>query len=206
VPLRAHLGLYDDETALLCHWHVPEAHYLESWGDVRAHDGTVSLAPAADRAALRRQDGDRGARRAARVRRAERLRRRPRDVARDAKDATDFETFWERRCTTASCRARRGDEDGVRGGRTARRAEGADGLEVVFQPDPYMVDGRFANNGWLQELPHPITKLVWDNAAFLAPATAERLGVASGDVVELARGDAKLRIPAWIVPGHARTR
>ena len=55
--LRVHLGLYHDETAELCHWHVPEAHYLESWGDVRAFDGTVSLDPAADRAALRRPHG-----------------------------------------------------------------------------------------------------------------------------------------------------
>src|SRR5262249_43341534 len=77
-------------------------------------------------------------------------------------------------------------------------------------------DGRFANNGWLQELPKPITRLTWDNAALLSPATAKELGVALGDythggehggyhqpVIELRVGEEKVRAPAWIVPGHA---
>ena len=59
------------------------------------------------------------------------------------------------------------------------------GLEIVFRPDPYIGDGRYANLGWLQELPRPITKLTWDNAALIAPATAARLGVSNNDVVQL---------------------
>src|SRR5262249_436025 len=73
------------------------------------------------------------------------------------------------------------------GGPTAPPGE-ADGLELVLRPDPYVLDGQFANNGWLQELPRPLTKLTWDNAALLAPATAERLGLTSEDVVELSIG------------------
>jgi molybdopterin-containing oxidoreductase family iron-sulfur binding subunit len=88
--------------------------------------------------------------------------------------------------------------------------------ELVFQPDPTLYDGRFANNGWLQELPKPITRLTWDNAALMSPATAKELGVALGSyahggehggfhqpVIELRLGESKVRLPAWIVPGHA---
>src|SRR5207248_5865035 len=89
-------------------------------------------------------------------------------------------------------------------------------LELVFQPDPTIYDGRFANNGWLQELPKPITTLTWDNAALMSPATARRLGVGLGrsthggehggysvDVIELAAQGRRLWVPVWIVPGHA---
>jgi Fe-S-cluster-containing dehydrogenase component len=77
------------------------------------------------------------------------------------------------------------------------------GLEVVFRPDPSVYDGRFVNNGWLQELPKWLTKLTWDNAALLAPGTADRLNLVSGDVVEVKQGSSTLRIPVWIAPGHA---
>jgi molybdopterin-containing oxidoreductase family iron-sulfur binding subunit len=86
-------------------------------------------------------------------------------------------------------------------------------VDVVFRPDPSIYDGRFANNAWLQELPKSITKLTWDNAALIAPSTAERLGLGTirstddypkrATVVELKRGDATVRIPVWIVPGQA---
>jgi molybdopterin-containing oxidoreductase family iron-sulfur binding subunit len=76
-------------------------------------------------------------------------------------------------------------------------------LEVVFRPDPTVYDGRFANNAWLQELPKPLTKLTWDNAALVSPGTADRLRLVSGDVVELKHGNRALRIPVWINPGHA---
>jgi molybdopterin-containing oxidoreductase family iron-sulfur binding subunit len=77
------------------------------------------------------------------------------------------------------------------------------GVEVVFRPDPSVYDGRFANNGWLQELPKWLTKLTWDNAALLSPATADRLNLISGDVVEVRQGSNTLRIPVWLAPGHA---
>jgi Fe-S-cluster-containing dehydrogenase component len=77
------------------------------------------------------------------------------------------------------------------------------GIDVVFRPDPTIHDGRFANNAWLQELPKPLTKLTWDNAALISPATADRLHLVSGDVVELRHGRRTVRIPVWINPGHA---
>jgi Fe-S-cluster-containing dehydrogenase component len=93
---------------------------------------------------------------------------------------------------------------------------GGPGYEIVFQPDPTIYDGRYANNGWLQELPKPITKLTWDNAALMSPKTAQELkvsidGYAHGgehggfhtDVVELKFGSEVVRAPVWVVPGHA---
>ena len=74
------------------------------------------------------------------------------------------------------------------------------GIEVTFHPDSHAFDGRFANNGWLQELPDPLTKLTWDNAALVSPATAARLGLSEGDVVELALGGRKVE------PGAHRAR
>jgi molybdopterin-containing oxidoreductase family iron-sulfur binding subunit len=78
-----------------------------------------------------------------------------------------------------------------------------EGLAYVFRPDPSVYDGRFANNAWLQELPKPLTKLTWDNAALISPGTAQRLVLVSGDVVDLAQGGRTLRIPVWISPGEA---
>ena len=78
------------------------------------------------------------------------------------------------------------------------------GIEVNFRRDPTIYDGRFANNPWLQELPKPVTKLTWDNAALIAPATAERLGVETGDVVQVTHEGRRLRVPVCVLPGHAQ--
>ncbi len=84
-----------------------------------------------------------------------------------------------------------------------RAAARGNGLEIAFARDPKVFDGRFANNAWLQELPHPVTKLTWDNAIALSQATADRLGVETGDVLDDQLGDRTLTAPAMIVPGHA---
>ncbi len=80
----------------------------------------------------------------------------------------------------------------------------APAFEVNFRRDPTIYDGRFANNGWLQELPKPVTKLTWDNAALIAPGTAERLRVTNGDIIEVQHEGRRLRVPVWINPGHAQ--
>src|SRR5262249_27977214 len=97
-----------------------------------------------------------------------------------------------------------------------RNTESSSGLQINFLPDPTIYDGRFSNNGWLQELPKPISKLTWDNAAIVSPKLAEKLGISqtfgtSGgehgqaivDLVELELDDRTVRAPAWILPGHA---
>ena len=76
-------------------------------------------------------------------------------------------------------------------------------LSLLFRADPYVGDGRFANNAWLQELPRPFTKLTWDNPLLISPAYARRLGVGDGDHVVLSVGEESLALPAWIVPGQA---
>jgi molybdopterin-containing oxidoreductase family iron-sulfur binding subunit len=76
-------------------------------------------------------------------------------------------------------------------------------IEVVFRPDPTIYDGRFSNSAWLQELPKPLTKIVWDNVALISPTTAERLHIANENVIEIRYDGRSVRAPAWISPGHA---
>jgi molybdopterin-containing oxidoreductase family iron-sulfur binding subunit len=211
VGLRVHLAEYDDETSAQCHWHIPETHFLEAWGDARAFDGTVSLvqpliAPlaAGRRSAIELMGMLLGQ---SQARGYEILREHWRNELR----APDFESAWRKALhdgviagTALPVRSA-----GVRAGATARpgqapaAAPAGGTLEIVFRPDPTVWDGRFANNAWLQELPKPLTKLTWGNAAYLSPATAARLGIQSGDVVEVAHGGRTLRVAAWVQPGHA---
>ena len=203
VPFRAHLALYEDETSTLCHWHLPEAHYLEGWSDGRAYDGTVSI----QQPLIAPLYGGRTAHEVVSALVGE-----PRsgyDIVREywktQRRPGDFEVFW-----------RTALHDGLiadsalpvrvptwKGDIPAAPSVAAQGLDLVFRPDPAVWDGRFANNGWLQELPKPLTKLTWDNAALISPAAAERLGVQNGEVVELTYAARRLKAPAWILPGQA---
>ena len=207
VGFRVHLSLYEDETSQLCHWHIPEAHYLESWSDARAYDGTVTIlqpliAPLYGGksghelvAALMGASDKSGY-----------------DILREywqARSKTqNFELFWRTAlhdgvvAGTAMPPKSLSLKKGI--GETEKRGtEERGALEIVFRADPTIWDGRFANNGWLQELPKPLSKLTWDNAALVSPATAERLGLATGDVVELEVGGRTARAPIWIMPGQA---
>jgi MoCo/4Fe-4S cofactor protein with predicted Tat translocation signal len=228
VTLRVQLSLYDDETTALCHWHVPEAHFLEGWSDGRAYDGTASIvqpliAPLYDGktaheflAAL----SDRPERSGYEI---------VRDFwrARSAQSTTssnaDFDTAWTRWLhqgvipDTAFAPLTLGLVGPERPAlqREDRAAAQSNGLEIAFRNDPSILDGRFANNGWLQELPKPLTKLTWDNAVFVSAVTAARLGITNrpadtggehgqiiGDVVELRFRGRTVRGIGFIVPGH----
>ena len=212
-----HLSPYFDETAEQCKWHIPESLYLEAWGDTRAFDGTVSiiqpliaplystlsgyevLAAFSDKPEVTAYDALR-----------ERLKA--------SHNGPDFEKFW-----------RKSLHDGVVGN-TALPAisvasaatlpptipTATDALEFIFRPDPSVYDGRFANNGWLQELPKPVTKLTWDNAAMVSPKTAEILGLTHkvvsrggehgqilSNVVDISLFNSKVTAAAWILPGQA---
>ena len=206
VGMRIHLGLYADETSLLCHWHVPEAHFLESWGDVRSHDGTVALmqpliAPLYDGKTAHELL-------AACLESPETT---SYDVVRaywrTQHTGADFERWWQKALHdgvvpgTASAPLTRPPTGAPRS--RERSVTVAGGIELVFRPDPAVLDGRFANNGWLQELPRPMTKLTWDNVAMLSPATATRLDVTNGDVIELRRENRAVKAPVWVMPGHA---
>jgi Fe-S-cluster-containing dehydrogenase component len=205
VRLRAHLSPYRDETSALCQWHVPEAHFLESWSDARAFDGTASIV----QPLIAPVFGGKTAHEvvAALTSQPERT---SYEIVRDYwKDKLpgDFETSWRRAlhdgviAGTAFVPKAVSVGAAVSSGPKAGRAEGS--LEIVFRPDPTIYDGRFANNAWLQELPKPITKLTWDNALLLSPATAHRLGVASEEVVRITCRGRAIEAAAWILPGHA---
>ncbi len=211
VRTRVHMGIYYDETAEQCHWHVPETHFLESWSDARAYDGTVTfiqplIAPI--------YEGKSPHELVAEI--AGKSGQTAHDIVRvywqaqsGIKDAKAFEAYWETSL-----------HDGVAAG-TALSAKPAPisatflsslpaapaavtGVEVMFRPDPTVFDGRFANNGWLQELPKPFSTLTWDNAAILSPATASKLGVSNGETLKLVTPtrEAAVTAPAWVLPGQ----
>ncbi len=227
VPMAVHLSLYEDETSELCHWHIPETHYLEAWGDARAFDGTVTLmqplitplyngkspyeflaafterpertgydivrefwmnpsrGAAAGSGAVPTEGQARGGGAATAAQGSQPAAAAP---APAPAAAADFERRWRKWVhdgvvpNDAFPNLARKPRNVTAGGDLAAAiAQGAPAgggeFEIVFRTDPTVYDGRFANNGWLQELPKPLTKLTWDNAAIISPETAVRLGV-----------------------------
>ena len=204
VKLRVHMGLYADETSELCQWHIPEAHFLETWSDARAYDGTATIMqPLILPLYFGRSAGELlGAF-------TDNPYQTPYEIVKGywhaQHPAKDFEDWWRKAVhdglvpdTTFAPKQVSFKAAGI-----AAKSAPARGLEIVFRPDPHIYDGRFANNGWLQELPKPLTKLTWDNAALVSPATAQRNGLQNEDVVELEYRGRKVRAPVWILPGHA---
>jgi molybdopterin-containing oxidoreductase family iron-sulfur binding subunit len=201
----AHLGSHLDETGQIAHWHIPSAHYLESWSDVRAYDGTVSIVqPMIDPLY--------GGKTAHHVFQA--LLNEPMLSPYDAVRETwktaikgDFETGWRAALhagwidgTAYDRTANAGPVAAFRGAVPAPTSK--DSLEIIFRPDPSVYDGRWSNVGWLQELPKPITNLSWDNAAIVSGATLEKLGLEEDDIVELTVGNGKVKAPVIVAPGH----
>lgn len=207
VGLRVQLSLYEDETSAFCHWHIPATHYLESWSDARAFDGTISIM----QPLIAPLYGGKSAHELLAV-----LHGQPGltsyDMVRDhwkaQQNSSDFEKFWQTSlhdgviADTALPPKQVALKNERFDPQSAIRNPQSSGLEIIFRPDPNVGDGRFANNGWLQELPKPLTKLTWDNAALISPATAQRLNLNNEDVVELNYQDRKINAPIWIMPGH----
>src|SRR5882724_4392601 len=207
VGLRIYHGLYENETAELCHWNVNEAHYLEAWSDGRAYDGTVSLvqpliAPLyAGKSAHEMLSALIG-----------------------VSDASGYDTvrgYWQKQNAGPEFEAwwRKTLNDGfVEGSAYTPKSvslklslpaapivdanSDANSLEINLRRDPSVYDGQFANNGWLQELPKPMSKLTWDNAVLIGPRMADREGIKTMDVVTLELGGRKITGPVWIQAGH----
>jgi molybdopterin-containing oxidoreductase family iron-sulfur binding subunit len=209
-----------DETAELCDWHVAESHFLETWGDARAFDGTVSviqpliaplyrthsarevLAAFSDKPGVTDYDALR-----------ERLKA--------AYPSGEFEKFWRKTLNDGLVVGSAFPPSAVSakfspGSLPAVKAASSDELEFIFRPDPCVYDGRFANNGWLQELAKPVTKLTWDNAALVSPKTAEKykitheVGARGGEhgkiysnVIDIELSNSKVTAAAWRLPGQA---
>lgn len=211
VPFKAQLSLFRDETTTYCDWHIPLSHYLETWGDLSAFDGTVTIQqPLLERLHASRSTlefmsaflGNPGI----------------------ASRALVYESWKSRRNTEDfDGRFRRWLERGVVENSALpvlnlrptalanpipilqENGPGAaeDGLEIIFRPDPTVWDGRYSNNAWLQELPKPISKLTWDNAASIAPSTAAKSKLGTGDLVELSWQGRKVVAPVLVASGYA---
>ena len=245
VKLRVHLSEYKDETSEVCHWHVPAAHYLESWGDARSYDGTVSiiqplieplyegktpyelLAVFSDQYDQKPYD----------VVRAFWQQQKPQIGAANAQAAaapasqtatpeanqpsTDFETWWRQSVhdgfipNTALPVKTVAVNNGFLSQPSAAQQQTSGGFELVIRPDASIYDGRFANLGWLQELPKPLTKVTWDNVAIVSTNSAKQIagiidngGAIKGrehyvPVVEISNQQGqKILAPLWIMPGH----
>jgi MoCo/4Fe-4S cofactor protein with predicted Tat translocation signal len=285
VGLVVYHGLYRDETADLAHWNVPDTHPLETWGDPRSYDGTVTImqpliAPLYDAhsahellAIFTSQPG-----------------RKTVDIVKDywtrafpgtagwtirnaqGESFSNPENFWKQivhdgyipgtaitqggqatpfkpapkppaapapgapaaagaAATTAAAGASTPAAPSAAAPAQPAAAPAAapapappapaavavqtpaasqpgpgprtqGGLEIIFRPDPNVWDGRFANNGWLQETPKPLSKLTWDTAAWISPRLAEEKGLDKGDIIELRYRGLTARMPIFIVPGQ----
>ena len=207
VGLRIHLGLYNDETSRLCHWHIAAAHPLESWTDARALDGTVTIL----QPLIAPLFGGKSAHELLAAF-SDRPERSGHDIVKEFWNGKlpggDPEHAWRKALHDGLVEGSAAPGKGVAvpsgfsvEGRAAKPEAGE--LVLLIRPDPTILDGSYANNGWLQECAKPLTKLTWDNAALIAPATAQRLGVSSGQVVELSVDGRKVRGAAWVMPGQA---
>jgi len=205
---RVYSGLLSDETGVLCNWQAPASHYLESWSDGRAYDGTVSItqpliAPLYENHSIHEVLSlltvDTG--------------KSSHDLVHDywasqrAEKGAAFEALWQTSLhdgvmagTALPAAAVTLRSDFVQQAPAAQAAAG--GLEIVFRPDPTIFDGEYSNNGWLQETPKTVTRLTWDNAAMIGPATAQKLGLAMSDYVVLRLSGMEAKAGVFIVPGH----
>lgn len=201
VRLRVHLSEAYDETSFLCDWHIPAAHYLESWSDARAYNGVTTLVQPLITPLYRGKT----AHEIVAVLQGQ-----------AAKSSYELlQAHWQRELGDDFGRAwRKALHDGIVGeesiptdlGRsTAQSYEGqsqSGDIEIEFRPDPTTWDGRYANNAWLQECPKPLTKLTWDNVAQISPASAAQRQLTNGDVVRISIGERSITAPVWITPGQ----
>jgi MoCo/4Fe-4S cofactor protein with predicted Tat translocation signal len=222
VHASIHLSSHFDETSAYCKWHIPESHFLETWSDARAHDGTLSIIqPLIAPLYYTKSAHDMVA------------------AFSDKPGMPAYDTvraYWTEATSHSGVSLdagwRKWLNDGViPGTRYAPitpelkfsaaslgtfKVAPTDQIEFVFRPDPSVYDGRFANNGWLQELPKPVTKLTWDNAALVSPKLAHNMDLAhkvvsrGGEhgqvrsaVVDIALNGSKVTAAAWTLPGQA---
>jgi molybdopterin-containing oxidoreductase family iron-sulfur binding subunit len=200
VPFSFHHTLLANETSKAVQWQLPDTHYLEAWTDVRAYDGTVTIAQPliaplySSRsaheiaAALFGTPGRVGA-----------------DLVKETWKGKLGDKGWNQAVHDGVVPGTALPPKPVKIAATATKLQltAPEGIAVLLRPDPTIWDGRHANNGWLQELPKPVTKLTWDNVVQLSPDTAKRLGVGNGDRVRVTVEQRSVEGPVWVTPGHA---
>jgi molybdopterin-containing oxidoreductase family iron-sulfur binding subunit len=207
VKSRIRLGSHVDETSAKCDWHLPQAHFLESWGDVRSVSGPLSVIQplieplfggksTIELLAILQSPEEKPGHELVR------------DTWKKILPAADFERSWNRvlhdgllKDSALSPATVRMDPKVM--DQLVKASADAEGLEVVFRASASVYDGRYANNAWLQEAPEPVSKLTWDNAAVLSLDTATKLKLKTGDVARLKLRDRELAVPVLVVPGSA---
>jgi MoCo/4Fe-4S cofactor protein with predicted Tat translocation signal len=213
VRTSVHLSLYLDETSRRCSWHVPQAHDLESWGDARGWDGTYGVVQPlieplyGGRTAIEVLGAILGE---PAVRGHELVRRSFARLTGTAATAPLDEGRWRDALHAGLVPGTAWPEwipepgpAGWVGGLVKPRPRPAEGqLELVFRASPGLHDGRFANNGWLMEMPDPLTKMTWGNAAIVGPETAEALRLRLGDRVRLRTERGQVVLPVYVMPGQ----
>jgi Fe-S-cluster-containing dehydrogenase component len=202
VSLCVHLSPFEDETSLYCQWHLPESHFLEAWSDGRAFDGTASvvqplIAPLYDTRSAHevlalfsgREDSGH-------------------DIVRQywANHGLPEEPEWLTALhdgvipnTAFPAKPVRPASPPAAQSMSARPGPG---LGIVFRADSTLYDGRFANNGWLQELPKPLTRITWDNVAWISSRTAAQNRLEDWELVELQYAGRSVKAPVFIMPGQ----
>jgi molybdopterin-containing oxidoreductase family iron-sulfur binding subunit len=203
VQTTIHTGVYNDETGTACYWHLPLSHALESWGDARAVDGTVTLLQPLLQPLYSTRSADQIA-----AMLAGSIDPEPDRALRETWSATFGDAFadrWEKAlhdgfvADTALPPLTLSPQQPT----VTLPAEGSGDIDIVFRPDPTVWDGRFGNVAWLQELPKPLTKITWDCPIAVSPRIGDRLGLSNGDLVEVSAGERSVRGAAWIMPGQA---
>ena len=201
----AHLGSHLNETGVVTEWHINGAHYLESWSDTRAYDGTATVVQpmidplyggksAHDVIQSMLDDPDTSPYDAVRKTWQANLGPGRRSMA-GARFCTT--AWWQERPFSPRRFPQRLADLAV------RRANYPDGtVEVIFRADPNIYDGRYANVGWLQEIPKPVTSMSWDNAALMSYRTLAKFGLAEQDVVAIESNGNTVMAPVMAVPGH----
>ncbi|TVP99053.1 MAG: 4Fe-4S dicluster domain-containing protein [Planctomycetaceae bacterium] len=212
VENSVYLGEYDDETAVLCRWSLPQAHPLESWGDCIADDGSYGVGQPQILPLL----GGRSAIELIAIMLDEDeisgdaiVRRTVDELAGAALSERQWrkllhDGFHEEIRLDHLEAAYVGTSDSLTDAAPVATLEvDQDRIDVLFVPADGLYDGRFANNGWLQELPQTLTKVTWDNVAIMSPRTARELKVKDSSIVALRRGDTSLELPVYEMPGCA---
>ena len=207
VKLTVHHALHANETSRRCHWIIPAAHFLESWSDAVAFDGSISIVqpliqPLYANISVHEILGAL----------IERPVRSAYEIVRETWQARNptpqFDDDWRSALSAGVFN----DGGSAPPGSSPVTPESfttqsfgstAENLEVLFRPDSSILDGRYANNGWLQELPRPFTRLTWENAALVSPQLAAREKIDNGEVIEVEFRGRKVKAPIWIQPGQA---
>ena len=211
VKMSVHHTLYGNETSRLCHWLVPAAHFLETWSDACAFDGSISIVQPLIEPLYANVSAHElvGALLERPVRSAYDI---VREHWRSQNPTPQFENDWRRALSDGAFPENRAgvtspeisNPPPIEDRSPSSGSKTENSLEILFRPDPSVLDGRYTNNGWLQELPRPFTKLTWENAALVSPELAKREEIENGDIVELAFRGRKLLAPIWIQPGQAQ--